>query len=129
MQKVPLTQEGVELKRRELEALPEAEFRNQLKEIQFNFREWGLENFKLNEDQVAYFKEMPQEIVDQQGLGIAIGFDYKLEIRLTTPETYNAPLASKRRTKVIAEGSGTWTPGEPVHVNKYYIGVSYTIPF
>lgn len=128
MKKVPLTQEGVELKRRELEALPEKEFRHQLKEIQHNFRHWAIDNFQLNEDQIEYFRETPDEFIAHQGLGIAMAFDYKLEIKLTTPETYSAPLASRRRSEVIIRGNATWTPGGDFTVHSYYIGVGYNIP-
>ena len=128
MKKVPLNQEGVNLKRKELEALPESEFRAQLKEIRYKFRDWAQNNFQLNEDQVAYLKETPDEFINHQGLGIAMAFDYQLELELTTPKEYSAPLASRRRSEVVVKGNASWSPGSSFQVHSYYIGIGYNIP-
>lgn len=128
MKKVPLTQEGVDLKRKELEALPESEFRTQLKDIRYKFRDWAKNNFQLNKDQIAYLDETPDEFINHQGKGIAMAFDYQLELQLTTPDTYQAPLASRRRSEVVVRGNASWSPGGPFQVHSYYIGIGYNLP-
>ncbi len=128
MKKVPFTQAGVDLKRVELEALSEEQFRIQINEIRYRFRDWATNNFQLNDDQLAYLRETPDEFINFQGISVAIAFDYKLDLQLTTPDTYSPPIASRRKAKVVVKASGSWSPGESVKIEKWYVGVGYNIP-
>jgi len=123
MQKVPFNQEGLDLKRQQLNELPAPEFRKQLCLIQHQTRNWIVDNFLLNSEQVDYIDAMPDEFLSYIGLQTAIGFDYNLDMTLETPETYTAPLANKRKVEPHIEGSGSWTPGEPPVINHIQVGI------
>src|SRR5690606_26535081 len=125
--KVPFNQEGLDLKRQQLNELHSPEFKKQLCLIQYQTRNWIVDNFQLNPDQIDYIDSMPSEFLNYIGLQTAIAFDYNLDMILETPETYSAPLASKRKVEPHIEGSGSWSPGEPPVINNIQVGIKIRI--
>lgn len=123
MLKVPFNQQGLELKKQQLYALPAPEFRHQLSLVQYQTRNWIVENFQLNSDQVAYIDAMPQNFLAEIGLQTTIAFDYDLDMVLETPATYSPPLAANRSVEPTVKGYGSWTPGEPPVIKKIEVGV------
>lgn len=130
MNKVPFNQEGLNKKREEIKSLPEDQFRAQLKEIRFNTRNWTIENFELNEDQLDYFKQMPDEMVAQLGLNTAICFDYDLELTLDVPEVSTQETARIRickNTDVGGSVRGHWSEGESPKIDSWSVGIRFTL--
>lgn len=111
--------------------MPKEEFRKQLELIQHNTKEWALENFILNDDQVDYLNSMPKEILDEIGLSTAIAFDYKLKLNLKTPQDNSSASARLRickNTEVSGTTHGHWTPGSPPVIDSWQVNVGFTIP-
>ena len=130
MSKVPFNQEGLDKKREEITSLPEDQLRAQLKEIRFNTRKWTIENFELNEDQLDYFNQMPDEMVAQLGLNTAICFDYDLKLTLEVPDVSSQATARIRickNTEVGGHVKGHWSPGESPKIDSWSVGVRFTL--
>jgi hypothetical protein len=112
MTKVPFNQAGLELKRQMLNDLSPEEFIAQMELVQHSTRDWAIDNFILNDEQIEYLNTIPQILIDQMGINVRIAFQFNAPLNLEVPEVYTPPLSanSPRRTTVEAEGGGTWTP-------------------
>lgn len=131
MKKVTFNQEGVDQKRNELESLPQEEFREQLELIQYKTKEWVLDNFILNNEQVDYLNSMPKKILDEIGLSSAIAFDNKLKLTLETPQDSSdssARFKICKNTDVGGSTRGHWTPGSSPKIDSWQVNVRFTIP-
>lgn len=131
MSKVSFNQVGLDSKRQEITSLPEDQFRAQLQQIRFNTREWVIENFELNADQLEYFNEMPDEMVEQLGLNTAICFDYDLVLNLEVPEPQQAAGTSRIRicknTDVGGSVRGHWSEGQSPQIDSWNVSVRFTL--
>ena len=129
MSKVLFNQEGLDKKREEITSLPEDQLRAQLKEIRFNTRKWTIENFELNEDQLDYFNQMPDEMVAQLGLNTAICFDYDLKLTLEVPDVSSQSTARIRickNTDVRGQVRGHWSEGESPKIDSWSVTVGFS---
>jgi hypothetical protein len=111
MKKVPFSQAGLDLKRKMLSELNPDEFKNSMEKLQRFPREWCLDNFLLNEDQITYLNSMPDLLIDQIGLNSRIAIEFEQPIVLETPEIYISPLSrtKPRKCKGYVKGGGTYS--------------------
>lgn len=130
MQKVPLTQEGLDQKKQEMSELPEDEFRRQLQLLQTETRSWLMDNLILDADQVEYINEMSDEFLAYLGKQLAMGFDYDLEMILDFPvstEKAALSLCKNRKVETHVTGGGSWTPGQPPVIGPVRVTVGIPI--
>lgn len=130
MEKVSFDQKGLDQKKKELYGLPEAEFRQQLKEIQFNTHKWVLANFVLEEGQIDYLSAMPKEVLAELGLSTAIAIDYKLPLTLEVPTEGTASTARIRickKTEATGQLHVDWSEGSSPEIKSWSVGVRFTL--
>lgn len=72
-----------------------------------------IDNFQLNEEQIAYVKVIPEELLEYIGFQTTTSIASKQEIKLVTPDVYQDPIASKRGVRANVQGGGTWPWGDP----------------
>ncbi len=129
MEKVPFNQEGLDLKRQMLKELPPPEFEEQLELIQRSTRDWCIDNFILNEDQIEYLNSMPNLLIDEIGLNARIAIQFDEPLILETPAEYVSPMSAERprKTKTSTKGGGSWDPGTGYF--KYKVEVTIKFEF
>ncbi|WP_294825240.1 hypothetical protein [uncultured Flavobacterium sp.] len=130
MKKVSFDQKGLDEKKKELYALPEPEFRQQLKEIQNNTHKWLLANFELSEGQVDYLNAMPKEVLSELGLSTAIAIDYKLPLTLEVPTAAASGTARVRickKTEATGQLHVDWSEGSSPEIKSWSVGVRFTL--
>ena len=123
MKKVPFNQDGLNSLFYAIKNLTKKEFKIQTNLIQFYTAEWVLENFILNDDQIAYVNSIPKEIYSQIGLFAKIALDNNMPFKLEIPEVYAPPIASKRLLHVYVEGGGTYDQENPPKITDFEIGI------
>jgi hypothetical protein len=130
MTKVPFNQEGLDLKRSMLSQLPPAEFMQQLELVQHETREWYIDNFQLNMEQIEYVNAIPQLMIDYIGIHSRIAFQFNEPYTLEVPGEYHPPLSADkpRHVKPTVKGGGSWNPGTGELNYKVEFGVKFTIP-
>lgn len=128
MEKVPFNQDGLNSKIEIIYTLTKEEYRNELCKMQFEIRQWVIDNFALNDDQVRFVYTIPEEILDPIAHATVYAILEKKPIELKVPDVYENPMTSKRGVKatVQIQAEGTWSPGESPNVN-YNINAGISI--
>ncbi len=85
MVKQPFTNSGIEQKKQELYTLPGALQKRQTAEIRTNFKGWMVDNFKLNDSQVAFVNQLDPELVKSINLELADCIEARLPIMIILP--------------------------------------------
>lgn len=106
MEKVPFNQEELDLKRRMLAELPPSEFEEQLNLIQHSTRQWCIDNFQLDEEQIEFLNVLPELLINEIGLNSRLAIQFDQPLTLETPQEYEPPMTSARKRKVETKVKG-----------------------
>ncbi|MCX2429579.1 hypothetical protein [Pedobacter sp. GR22-10] len=107
----PFTPEGVQAKQKELYALDGKELTNQAVVISRDARAWVLNNFKLTDEQAAYYKSIPDDFNYLLGWQLASNVIGKQPIKLEpVPADTSKASNSKKKTSVSISGNTNYNP-------------------
>ena len=131
MEKVPFNQQGLDLKREMLKALPPEEFNEQMELLQHSTRNWCIDNFILNDEQIEFLNQLPELLINEIGLNSRIAIQFDEPLILETPEEYSSPMSSERprKVKTTVKGGGHYDFGTGSFYYKAEYKVSIIIPF
>lgn len=125
MEKVPFNQEGLDLKREMLKALPPEEFNEQIELLQHSTRNWCIDNFILDDEQIEFLNVLPDLLIHEIGLNSRLAIQFDQPLTLETPEEYVPPMtsAAKRKVETKIKGGGNYDFGS----GNFYYKAEYTI--
>ena len=100
MEKVPFNQAGLDFKRETLKTLSPEEFNEQMELLQHSTRNWCINNFILNEEQIEFVNVLPELLINEIGLNSRLAIQFDQPLFLETPEVYYPPMSSANKRKV-----------------------------
>ncbi|REC62290.1 hypothetical protein DRF65_11290 [Chryseobacterium pennae] len=111
MAQFPLTPEGVNAKEKELYSLDDKELINQAVTLSRDARAWIFENFKLTEEQAAYYEALPEDFNYYLGWQLASNVIGRQPITMDpVPEEAARASNSRKKTTVSVSGNTNYNP-------------------
>lgn len=121
MEKVPLTQEGLDAKILMLKALPFEDYLHELNNLQHHTKTWCVDNFELTGEQISVIEEAPDALFFLIGLNARIAIEYDQEIELENNDIDENTLRAICKLKV--KGGGTYTPSTGEWSGKFTLSI------
>ncbi|WP_426477508.1 hypothetical protein ACP3T3_20155 [Chryseobacterium sp. CBSDS_008] len=111
MAQYPLTPDGVKAKQEELYQLDNRELINQAVSLSRDARAWIFENFKLTEEQAAYYEALPEDFNYYLGWQMASNVIGRQPITMEPiPSETSLASNSRKKTTVSVSGNTNYNP-------------------
>ena len=108
-----------------LKTLSPEEFDEQLNLIQNSTRNWCIDNFIFDDEQIEFLNILPELLINEIGLNSRLAIQFYEPLFLETHEEYEPPMTSeiKRKVKTKVKGGRHYDFG----TGSFYYKAEYTI--